>query len=81
MLEAKRGERIILSEWADRYCKKCYGRGFIGMFADGKPQICKCVERNYRAGRKQVTIQEPKKDVRSMVLGDLTVKHEDGTEE
>jgi len=42
-------------ELADMDCKKCYGRGYIGMNPKTKKigNYCKCVIRNYRKKKRE----------------------------
>jgi len=61
-------KEINLREYADRSCKKCYGRGYRGGHSDGSPIVCACVKRNYRAGRKySITPETLVKDIIRMV--------------
>jgi len=51
----RKNKEINLRDYADRTCKKCYGRGHRGGYPDGTPIVCACVKRNYRNER-QFTI-------------------------
>ena len=63
------GQTIIkLIDYADRSCKKCYGRGYVGRFGDGESVMCACVKRNYRAGKRHtITPETLVKDIVRMV--------------
>ena len=61
-------KKINLWQYADRSCKKCYSRGHKGGYPDGKPIVCACVKRNYRAGRRfTITPETLVKDIVRMV--------------
>ena len=57
-INSQREEKINLIEYADRSCKKCYGRGYTGHYGDNVAVICPCVKRNYRARRRHTITPE-----------------------